>query len=127
MLVLYDVTSSYLEGRRCELAQFGYSRDHRRDRPQIVFGLLCTPDGCPVAVEVFEGNLGAPSTLSHQVRKLRLRFRLKRIFTEGRIAVLERLREALRNRDYVPLVFNFDKPVTKDFTETVRLLASLSK
>ena len=41
MLVLYDVTSSYLEGRRCELAQFGYSRDHRRDRPQIVFGLLC--------------------------------------------------------------------------------------
>ena len=45
--------SSYLEGRRCELAQFGYSRDHRRDRPQIVFGLLCTTEGCPVAVEVF--------------------------------------------------------------------------
>ena len=79
VLVLYDVTSSYLEGRRCELAQFGYSRDHRRDRPQIVFGLLCTPDGCPVAVEVFEGNLGDPSTLANQVRKLRLRFRLKRI------------------------------------------------
>jgi len=58
VLVLYDVTSSYLEGRRCELAQFGYSRDHRPDRPQIVFGLLCTPEGCPVAVEVFEGNLG---------------------------------------------------------------------
>jgi transposase len=69
VLVLYDVTSSYLEGRRCELAQFGFSRDHRGDRPQIVFGLLCTPQGCPVAVEVFEGNLGDPTTLAHQVKK----------------------------------------------------------
>jgi transposase len=83
VLVLYDVTSSYLEGRRCELAQFGYSRDHRGDRPQIVFGLMCTPEGCPVAVEVFEGNLGDPSTLAVQVRKLRTRFRLKRIVLVG--------------------------------------------
>jgi Transposase DDE domain len=83
VLVLYDVTSSYLEGRRCELAQFGYSRDHRPDRPQIVFGLLCTPEGCPVAVEVFEGNLGDPATLASQVRKLRVRFRLKRIVLVG--------------------------------------------
>jgi transposase len=83
VLVLYDVTSSYLEGRRCELAQFGYSRDHRPDRPQIVFGLLCTPEGCPVAVEVFEGNLGDPATLAAQVKKLRMRFRLKRIVLVG--------------------------------------------
>jgi len=83
VLVLYDVTSSYLEGRRCELAQFGYSRDHRSDRPQIVFGLLCTPEGCPVAVEVFEGNLGDPSTLANQVGKLTTRFRLKRIVLVG--------------------------------------------
>jgi hypothetical protein len=83
VLVLYDVTSSYLEGRRCELAQFGYSRDHRGDRPQIVFGLLCTQEGCPIAVEVFEGNVGDPSTLAHQVRKLRMRFRLKRIVLVG--------------------------------------------
>ena len=83
VLVLYDVTSSYLEGRRCELAQFGYSRDHRGDRPQIVFGLMCTPEGCPVAVEVFEGNLGDPRTLADQVRKLRTRFRLKRVVLVG--------------------------------------------
>ena len=83
VLVLYDVTSSYLEGRRCELAQFGYSRDHRPDRLQIVFGLLCTLEGCPIAVEVFEGNLGDPSTLVDQVRKLRTRFRLKRIVLVG--------------------------------------------
>src|SRR5262249_15498266 len=55
-LLLYDVTSTYLEGRCCELAQHGYSRDHRGDRPQIVIGLMCAADGCPVAVEVFEGN-----------------------------------------------------------------------
>src|SRR5436190_9796375 len=52
-LLLYDVTSTYLEGRCCELAQHGYSRDHRGDRPQIVIGLMCAADGCPVAVEVF--------------------------------------------------------------------------
>jgi hypothetical protein len=51
VLVLYDVSSSYLEGEHCELAQRGYSRDHRPDRPQIVYGLLCNEQGCPVAVE----------------------------------------------------------------------------
>ena len=56
MLVLYDVTSTYLEGRCCPLAQFGYSRDHRGDRPQLVIGLLCALDGRPVAVEVFQGK-----------------------------------------------------------------------
>src|ERR1700726_2203287 len=55
-LLLYDVTSTYLEGRCCELARHGYSRDHRPDRPQIVYGLLCDRGGCPVAIEVFEGN-----------------------------------------------------------------------
>jgi len=83
VLVLYDVTSSYLEGRRCELAQFGYSRDHRSDRPQIVFGLMCTSEGCPIAVEVFEGNLGDPTTLAAQIEKLRTRFRLKRVVLVG--------------------------------------------
>src|SRR5271163_2310784 len=51
-LLLYDVTSTYLEGRCCQLAQHGYSRDHRGDRPQIVIGLMCPAEGCPVAVEV---------------------------------------------------------------------------
>jgi transposase len=54
MLVLYDVTSSYFEGRCCPLAPYGHSRDHRNDRPQIVYGLLCTREGLPVAVEVFD-------------------------------------------------------------------------
>jgi hypothetical protein len=82
-LVLYDVTSSYLEGRCCELAQRGYSRDGRPDRPQIVFGLLCAADGCPVAVEVFEGDTGDPKTLAVQIDKLKKRFGLRRVALVG--------------------------------------------
>jgi hypothetical protein len=82
-LVLYDVTSSYLEGRCCELARFGYSRDGRRDRLQIVFGLLCAADGCPVAVEVFEGDTADPKTLAAQIDKLKKRFALRRVVLVG--------------------------------------------
>ena len=82
-LVLYDVTSSYLEGRCCELARFGYSRDGRPDRPQIVFGVLCAADGCPVAVEVFEGDVADPKTLAAQIAKLKGRFKLKRVVLVG--------------------------------------------
>jgi hypothetical protein len=82
-LVLYDVTSSYLEGRCCELARFGYSRDGRPDRPQIIFGLLCAANGCPVAVEVFEGDTGDPKTLAVQIDKLKKRFGLRRVALVG--------------------------------------------
>jgi Transposase DDE domain len=82
-LVLYDVSSSYLEGRCCELARFGHSRDSRPDKMQIVFGLLCAADGCPVAIEVFEGNTGDPSTIGEQIVKLKQRFGLKRVVMVG--------------------------------------------
>jgi hypothetical protein len=78
-LVLYDVTSSWLEGRCCPLARFGYSRDGRKDKLQIVIGLLCGEDGCPIAVEVFDGNVADPSTLASQIDKLKIRFRLQRV------------------------------------------------
>jgi Transposase DDE domain len=83
VLVLYDISSSYLEGEHCELAQRGYSRDHRPDRPQIVYGLLCNQQGCPIAVEVFEGNTADPMTLAAQITKLRTRFNLSRIVLVG--------------------------------------------
>lgn len=82
-LVLYDVSSSYFEGRCCPLARYGHSRDHRGDRLQIVYGLLCTRDGLPVAVEVFDGNTADPSTLSAQVGKLKQRFGLNRVVLVG--------------------------------------------
>ena len=78
-LVLYDVSSSYFEGRRCPLAQLGYSRDGKRGTLQIVYGLMCTPEGCPVAVEVFEGSLHDDKTLPAQIEKLRARFGLKTV------------------------------------------------
>jgi transposase len=75
-LVLYDVSSSYFEGRCCPLGQLGYSRDGRRGTTQIIYGLLCAPDGCPVAVEVFDGSLHDDKTLPAQIAKLRTRFGL---------------------------------------------------
>src|SRR6516165_2518849 len=82
-LVLYDVTSIYFEGRTCELARLGYNRDGKAGKLQIVFGLLCTAEGCPVAVEVFAGNIGDPATLASQVAKLKQRFKLERLVLIG--------------------------------------------
>ena len=82
-LALYDVSSSYLEGRCCALAKHGYSRDHRPDKLQIVYGLLCNREGCPVAIEVFEGNTADPMTLTSQVHKLKARFGLDRVVVVG--------------------------------------------
>jgi len=82
-LVLYDVTSTYFEGRTCPLARRGYNRDKKKGKLQIVFGLLCNIKGCPVAVEVFSGDTGDPSTLQEQVRKIRERFGLERIILVG--------------------------------------------
>ena len=82
-LVLYDVSSSSLEGRCCPLAQFGYSRDGKRGKRQIVYGLLCARDGCPVAIEVFAGSTADPTTLTSQVTKLKERFSLDHVVLVG--------------------------------------------
>ncbi len=97
-LVLYDVTSTWYEGRSCPLASIGHSRDGRKNTLQIVFGLLCSADGCPVAVEVYEGNTTDPSTLSDQVAKVRERFGLQRVVFVGDCGLLTsaRIDEELR-------------------------------
>ena len=82
-LVLYDLTSTWLTGRCCELAARGHSRDGKRDDPQIVFGLICTAQGCPISVEVFPGNTADPATVAAQVSKLRERFGIERIAWAG--------------------------------------------
>jgi transposase len=82
-LVLYDVTSTYFEGRTCPLAHFGHNRDGKSGKLQIVIGLLCAPDGCPVAVEVFEGNCADPMTLPAQIAKIRERFGIDRVVLVG--------------------------------------------
>ena len=78
-MVLYDVSSSYFEGRTCPLAKFGYSRDSQPGLPQIIYGLLCDKEGRPVAVEVFSGETHDDKTLPSQVTKIKERFGLERV------------------------------------------------
>jgi len=97
-LVLYDLTSTYVEGRHCPIAAHGHSRDGRADRAQIVFGLLTDGRGCPLAVEAFSGNTADPATLEAQLAKLRDRFGLTEIVLVGdrgmlTAARIERLKE----------------------------------
>jgi len=91
-LVLYDVSSTYFEGHCCPLARYGHSRDERRGNPQIVFGLLADAQGCPVAVEVFEGNTADPKTVAAQIGKLRERFGLKDVVLVGDRGMLTQAR-----------------------------------
>ena len=100
-LVLYDVTSSYFEGRACPLAAYGHSRDGKKGKLQVVFGLLCNREGCPIAVEVFEGNTGDPKTLKPQIEKVKERFGLERIVFVGDRGMLTsaRIREDLQGVD----------------------------
>lgn len=123
ILVLYDVSSSYLEGRCCPLAAFGYNRDGKKGKKQIVFGLLCSQDGCPVAVEVFPGNTADPATVASQVRKLRTRFGIERIALVGDRGMLTtaRIRASVApaDLDWISALKSTDlrkllKPVGKD-------------
>jgi transposase len=82
-LVLYDVSSSYVEGRCCPLAKRGYNRDGKKGKAQIVYGLLCAADGCPIAIEVFDGNTGDPKTVADQVAKIKQRFALNHVVLVG--------------------------------------------
>lgn len=98
-LVLYDVTSTYFEGRSCPLARFGHNRDGKKGKLQIVMGVLCNAQGCPIAVEVFEGNRGDPGTLGSQIEKVRDRFALERVVLVGDRGMLTgaRITEELRS------------------------------
>ena len=91
-LVLYDLTSVYLEGRRCKLAKRGYSRDGKRGKLQIEFSLICNRDGCPVAVQVFKGNTSDPATVGPVIEKLRHRFGLSRVVLVGDRGMLTQAR-----------------------------------
>lgn len=96
-LVLYDLTSVYLEGSKCELARRGYSRDGKRGLPQIEFGVIANVDGCPVGVDVFEGNLADPMTVEAQVDKIKERYGIAQVVLVGDRGMLTSARiEALK-------------------------------
>ena len=87
-LVLYDVSSPYFEGETCPLAQFGYNRDGKKGKLQIIFGLLCNGQGIPIAVEVFSGNMSDSMTLADQIEKVRTRFGIERVVFVGDRGIL---------------------------------------
>ena len=97
-LVLYDLTSVWMEGRACPLAKRGHSRDGKRGKLQIEFGLLCDRDGCPVSVEVFPGNTADPATVGSQIATLRERFSLSKVVLVGDRGMLTeaRIREEVK-------------------------------
>jgi len=98
-LVLFDLSSSYCYGRKSELVNHGYSRDHRSDRAQIVYGLLCDPEGRPISVEVLPGNTADPKAFTRMVDRVRKRFRLKTVVFVGDRGMITsaRINEDLRD------------------------------
>ena len=126
-LVLYDLTSSYLEGTHCPLAKRGHSRDRKKGTLQIVFGLLCLAEGCPVAVEVFEGSTGDPKTVASQVEKIRTRFGLQHVVLVGDRGMLTaaRIREDLQAVDGLRWITSLRAPMIRKLLETGTVTQSL--
>lgn len=126
-LVLYDVTSTYFEGRCCPLAHLGHSRDGKKDKLQIVIGLLCAADGCPVAVEVFEGNTADPNTVKSQLVKVRQRFGIQRVVLVGDRGMITdaRIREDFMPTEGVDWITALRAPQIAKLVESGSLQLSL--
>ena len=108
-LVLYDISSSYVTGQCCALAAHGHSRDHRRDRPQVLYGVITNGAGCPVSVEVFAGNTSDTTTVMDQVHKVRDRFGLERLILVGDRGMIKQTRiEELRKIEGVDWISALD-------------------
>lgn len=90
-LFLYDVTSSYLEGQDNELVEYGYNRDGKKGKKQIVIGLLTNQDGAPIAVEVFKGNTSDVTTVPNQIQKMAQRFGVSEITFVGDRGMVKRI------------------------------------
>ena len=126
-LVLYDVTSTYFEGRCCPLARLGHNRDGKKGKLQIVIGLLCDIEGRPIAVEVFEGNTADPKTLAAQISKVRERFSLERVILVGDRGMLTeaRIREELRPVEGLDWISALRAPAIRALVEQGTIQPSL--
>jgi hypothetical protein len=127
MLLLYDVTSTYFEGHTSALGRLGHNRDETGWQPQIVIGLLCTGEGCPVAVEVFPGNTSDPLTLGSAVTKVRERFGLKRVVLVGDRGLITqaRIREELEGVPGLAWITALRAPAIRGLVEDGALQLSL--
>lgn len=118
-LVLYDVTSTYLEGTGCELGKYGYNRDKKKGKTQIVFGLLCDGNGCPIAVEVFEGNTSDSATLASQIEKVRKRFELSNVVwvSDRGILTSSKIKELVKPIEGLDYITGLTKPQIRKLAE----------
>ena len=126
-LVLYDVTSTYFEGHTCPLAQFGHDRDGKDGKLQIVIGLVCASDGCPVTVEVFEGNCGDPDTVKSQITKIRERFGIERVILVGDRGMITeaRIRENFKGTEGLDWITALRGPQIKELVQAGSIQLSL--
>ena len=117
-LALYDLSSSYVEGRHCPLAQRGYSRDGKRGTLQIEYGLVTDSEGRPIAVEVVPGNTGDPTTVAAQVKKLKDRFHLEDVVLVGDRGMLTQARiDDIRKRDGIAWISALRSPQIRALVE----------
>jgi transposase len=107
---LYDVTSSYFEGQQNELANYGYNRDKKRGKMQIVIGLMTDDAGHPITVEVFEGNTSDPKTVSNQIKKMANRFGVKEVTLVGDRGMIKSSQIEELNNEHQ---FNYITAITK--------------
>ncbi len=119
VLVLYDVTSSYLEGEMNELAEYGYNRDKKKGKKQIVIGLLTGPDGEPLSIEVFRGNTSDPTTVNHQIEKLIYRFAIDEVvFVGDRGMVKSKGKEAIKAQQGLHYITALTDPQIRKLLKT---------
>jgi transposase len=124
-LVLYDTTTSYYEGRNCSLARFGHDRDGKK-LPVILYGLLTDQAGRPVAVEVYPGNTGDPTTVGDQVQKLRERFSLSRVVIVGDRGMLTQAQiQKLKQHPGLGWISSLRSPAIRSLVESGQLQRSL--
>jgi hypothetical protein len=125
-LVLYDLSSSYMEGRHCSLARIGYSRDGKRGTLQIEYGMITDAEGRPVAIEVFEGNLSDPRTVASQVVKIRGRFGLVEVVLVSDRGMLTQARiDELSKQEGVAWISALRGPAIRELVESGSLQLSL--
>ncbi len=114
-LILYDLTSTYVEGNSCPLATYGYNRDKKKGKQQIVFGLICDRVGCPVAVEVMTGNTLERQTLSGQIEKVRQRFGISKVVWVGDRGIItqDNVEKELKHKSDLDWIGALTKPQIK--------------
>lgn len=120
-IFLYDVTSSYLEGQENELAEYGYNRDGKRGKKQLVIGLLTDKEGYPVSIEVFSGNTSDPKTVSSQLKKLKDLYGVKKVVFVGDRGMLKKaqISELLAHNDDKDFAWHYITAITKPQIETL--------